>query len=47
MQESNKIFIELTANYHLVKICENFLTNKFGLYDEVDHYLIDSFAYGN
>ena len=46
MQDCNKIFIQLTANYHLEKTCENFLTTKYGIYDEVDDYLVNCLANG-
>ena len=48
MDESDvkKNFLMFTANFHIERICKNFLKNKFGKFDEMDHYLVESLANG-
>ena len=47
MSEFNKKFISLSANLQLENICESFSKNKFGKFNETDHYLVQSLANGN
>ena len=47
MSDFNKNFISLSANLQFENTCESFLKNKFGKFNETDHYLVQSLANGN
>ena len=47
MAEFNKKFVSFSANLRLENTCDGFLKDKFGKFNETDHYLVQSLANGN
>ena len=44
--EFNKEYVQFSAECHLENVCQRFLTEKFGKFNEADHYLVESLANG-